>query len=168
MTSLFRLFFIVLVTVSCGCSLLLKEPKVSLTRTSVIGVDMAGADIECALSIDNPNSFDLTLKGYSYDLRVMSLPLAAGGLQESLPIPAGKQTDMRLPIRVKYADLMAILKRRPDPDHIPYQLRATLIVGTPLGEMDIPVDRKDTFAVPETYRPNHLLNRLLGIVSLPR
>lgn len=162
------LFCMLLFLLLCGCSLLLEEPKVSLTRTSVIGVDTTGADIECALSITNPNSFDLTLQGYTYDLRVMSLPLAAGGLQEQLPIPAGKQTDMRLPIRVKYADLLEILKRRPDPDRIPYRLRASLMLGTPLGEMVIPVDRSDTFTVPETYRPSHLLNQLLGIVALPR
>jgi LEA14-like dessication related protein len=159
---------ILLLLFLCGCSLLLEEPKVSLTRTSLVGVDTAGADIECALAISNPNSFDLTLRGYTYDLRVMSLPLAAGGLQEPLAIPAGKQTDMRLPIRVKYADLLEILKRLPDPDRIPYQLRASLMLSTPLGDMVIPVDRNSTFAVPETYRPGHVLNRLLDIVSPSR
>lgn len=152
----------------CGCSLLLEEPRVSLTRTSIVGVDTAGADIECGLAITNPNSFDLTLRGYTYDLRVMSLPLAAGGFQEPLPIPAGKETDMRLPIRVRYADLLEIVKRRPDPDRIPYRIQASLLVTTPLGEMVIPVDMSDTFSMPEKYRPSHYLNRLMGIVSLPR
>ncbi|ABK98787.1 LEA type 2 family protein [Pelobacter propionicus] len=152
----------------CGCSLLLKEPDVSLTRTSIIGMDTAGADIECALAISNPNSYDLTLQGYSYDLRVMSLPLAAGRLHQPLTLPAGAKTDMRLPIRVKYADLFEIIKRRPDLDRIPYRIQASLLVTTPLGKMDIPVDMSKTFSVPEKYRPNHYLNQLMGIVSLPR
>lgn len=152
----------------CGCSLMMEEPMVSLTRTRVIGVDTSGADIECGLAITNPNSFDLTLRGYTYDLRVMSLPLAAGGLQEPLPIPAGSQTDMRLPLRIRYADLLEILKRLPDPDRIPYRLRASLMLATPLGELVIPVDRNDTFSIPETYRPSQILNRLLDIVPHPR
>lgn len=165
---LIRLFTILLVTVTCGCSLLVSEPRVTVTQTNLIGVDTSGADIECALAISNPNSYDLTLKGYTYDLRIMTLPLASGGRQEPLPLPAGRQTDMRLPVRIKYADLLEILKRRPDPERIPYRIQAQLLLDTPLGDMPIPVNIDDTFKIPERYRPDHYLRQLLGIVAAPR
>jgi len=151
-----------------GCSLLLKEPEVTLSGITLLGVDTAGADLECALAVSNPNSYDLTLKGYSYDLHVMSLPLASGGRNQPLTLPAGARTDMRLPFRVRYTDLLEILKRRPDFNQVPYRLQARLQVGTPLGEMGVPLDMSDTFNVPEQYRPSHYLNRLMGIVSRPR
>ncbi|NVN92282.1 MAG: LEA type 2 family protein [Desulfuromonadales bacterium] len=152
----------------CGCSLLVKEPQVTVTQTSIIGLDTAGADIECALAISNPNSFDLTLLGYTYDLRVMTLPLASGGIQEPLAIPAGKLTDMRLPIRLKYGDLLEILKRHPDPDQVPYRIQARLHLSTPLGNVCIPVDRSETFKIPEKYQPGYYLKQLLGAISSPR
>jgi LEA14-like dessication related protein len=168
MFSFTRFVVLLHILLICGCSLLVKEPQVTVTRTSIIGLDTAGADIECALAISNPNSYDLTLLGYTYDLRIMTLPLASGGLQEQITIRADKQTDIRLPIRIKYSDLLEILKRRPDPDRVPYQIQARLQIATPLGNMLIPVDISNTFKVPENYQPGYYLNKLLGIVSSPR
>jgi len=163
-----RLVVLLQLLLICGCSLLVKEPQVTVTRTNIIGLDTAGADIECTLAVSNPNSYDLTLLGYTYDLRIMTLPLASGGLQEPTTIPADRQTDIRLPVRIKYSDLLEILKRRPDPDRIPYQIQARLQIGTPLGEMLIPVNVSNTFKIPESYQPAYLLNKLLNIVTSPR
>ena len=148
----------------CGCSFFIKEPQVTVTRANIIGLDTSGADIECALVIFNPNSFDLTLRGYTYDLRIMSLPLSSGGLQEALSIPAGKETDMRLPFRIKYVDLLEIIKRRPDPDRVPYRIQANLQLATPLGSMLIPIDKSDVLKIPENYRPERYLKSLLNLL----
>jgi len=107
---------------AAGCASLIQAPQVTLKRTNLIGMDTSGADLEFFLGISNPNSFDLSLLGYTYDLRVMTLPLAASGLQSTLPIPAERETDMRLPVRVKFGDLLEILKRRPDPAKVPYHI----------------------------------------------
>lgn len=166
-----RLFFrctvMLLILMSCGCSFLVKEPRVTVTRTRITGLDMAGVNIECSLAISNPNSYDLTLMGYSYDLHIMSLPLASGDRQEPLEITAGKQTEMKIPIRIKYDDLVTILKRKPDLDHVPYRLKARLQLATSLGGMLIPIDISDTIRVPEKYRPEHHLKQLLGAFSSP-
>lgn len=150
---------------TAGCASLIQEPQVALKRTNIIGLDTAGADLEFYLGITNPNSFDLSLLGYTYDLRVMTLPLAASGLQETIPIPAGRETDMRLPVRVTFGDLLEILKRRPDPDKIPYQIKARLHLKSPLGEMVIPVERDGSFALPEKYRPSFYLDRFRDVFS---
>lgn len=168
MPPLIRLLVILLVTATCGCSLLVSEPRVTVTQLNLIGLDTAGADVECALAISNPNPYDLTLKGYTYDLHVMTLPLASGGRQEPLPIPAGKETDMPLPIRIRYGDLLEILKRRPDPERVPYHIQAHLLLGTPLGDMTVPVTIDDSFRIPERYRPSHYLQQLLDMVAKPR
>jgi len=98
----------------------------------------------------------------------MTLPLASGALQEPLAMLAGKQTDIRLPIRIKYSNLLEILKRRPDPNRVPYRIQAQLRIATPLGNMLIPVDISNTFKIPERYQPEYYMNKLLGIVSSPR
>ena len=150
---------------AAGCASLIQAPQVTLKRTSLIGLDTSGADLEFFLGISNPNSFDLSLLGYTYDLRVMTLPLAASGLQSTLPIPAERETDMRLPVRVKFGDLLEILKRRPDPAKVPYQISARLHLKSPLGEIVVPVEMDGSFALPETYRPSFYLDRFRDIFS---
>jgi LEA14-like dessication related protein len=142
-----------------GCAAFVQKPQLSLKSTTIAGLDSAGADIEFYLGVTNPNSFDVTLLGYTYQLKVMSLPLAAGGLQESLLLAAGQETEMRLPIRVSFAELREILKLKPDPKRIPYTLNAQLQAKTFLGELAVPFKSDSTFSLPEQYRPAYYLDR---------
>jgi len=151
--------FLLIVMLS-GCASLVQAPRVTLKETSMIGLDTSGIDIEFLLAITNPNSFDLSLLGYTFDLQVLALPLSTGGMQETILFPAGKETGMRLPVRLKFADLLKIIKRSPDPDKIPYQLNTVLHLKTPLGEMVVPVEKSSLLALPEQYRPAAFTNRL--------
>jgi LEA14-like dessication related protein len=160
MRRIFHCLLPVMLLLISGCASLVQEPRVAIKQTNIVGLDTAGADLEFYLGITNPNSFDLSLLGYTYDLQVLTLPLAAGGSQEALPIPAGRETDMRLPVRIKYGNLLEILKRRPDPDRIPYRMNARLHIKTSLGEMVIPIEKNSFFALPEKYRPSHYLDLL--------
>ncbi|QEM67810.1 LEA type 2 family protein [Geobacter sp. FeAm09] len=148
-----------------ACAALVTPPQVALKHTNLVALDTAGFDVECHLGVTNPNSFDISLRGYSYDLQVMALPLAAGGLQQTVVFPAGRETDLRLPVRIRYHDLIEILKRLPAPDRIPYRLDARLHLDTPLGEMVIPVTSDDTLSLPEAYRPGTYLNRIGDILK---
>ena len=55
---------------------------------------------------------------------------------------------MRLPVRLKFTDLLEIIKRADDPDKIPYQLNTTLHLRTPLGEMSVPVEKSAVLSIP--------------------
>lgn len=154
-----RLLLIIIVMLDCGCAYLVSDPRIEIRQTNLIGIDTSGADLELYLSVTNPNRFDLSLLGYTYDIRVMTLPLASGGLQQSVLFRAGSETDMRLPLRIKYADLVALLKRRPDPDRIPFDINARLQVRTFAGDMTIPVEKSSVFSVPQQYRPAFYLER---------
>jgi LEA14-like dessication related protein len=151
---------LLLIVMFSGCSSLVQAPRVTLKETSLVGLDTSGIDIEFLLNITNPNSFDLSLLGYTFDLQVLALPLSTGGKQETILFPAGKETGMRLPVRLKFTDLLKIINRSPDPDKIPYQLNAMLQLKTPLGEMAVPVEKSSLLAIPEQYRPAAFTNRL--------
>jgi LEA14-like dessication related protein len=143
-----------------GCASFIHEPRIAIKGTSLIGLDSSGIDVEFYLGITNPNTFDLSLLGYTYDLRVMTLPLSTGGTQVAVSFPAGKETDMRLPVHLTFTSLLEILKRQPDPDKLPYHMNARLYVKHPLGEMVIPVEKNDTLKIPERYRPAAAIDRL--------
>ena len=144
-----------------GCASLVQRPLLTVQSTNVVSIDTAGFDIELLISVENPNIFDVSLLGYTYDLQVMSVPFSSGGHQKGFLFPAGQQVDVRLPFRVNHSDLLGILKRRPDLDRIPYSVDARLDVATPLGELLIPLKKSDTVSVPAAYRPGAYLKRIL-------
>jgi LEA14-like dessication related protein len=160
---------LILIVLTCaGCSVLVQEPRISVSSTSITGIDTSGIELEFSLAVENPNPFDLALQGYTFDLQVMSLPFSHGGNPFKFVFPAGKQSQMQLPMRVSYGDLIEIIKRRPDLDKIPYQMDARLNIETPAGELILPVKKSDLISVPESYRPGTYLKRLLQpLLELP-
>ncbi|QWV98343.1 LEA type 2 family protein [Geomonas nitrogeniifigens] len=156
---------LLLVVLLSGCSKLVNAPLVTVQDLNVVSVDPTGAGMELYLSVQNTNSFDVKLQGYSYDIRIMALPLAKGGAREEINFPANEETDVRIPIRITYSDLLEIFKRRPDPDKIPYQLAAGLDLETPVGQMTIPVKKSGTYAIPKKYRPAAIFGKLADFLK---
>ena len=153
--------YVVFLLVLCitGCTGLLTSPEVIVDKVNIIGIDSKGLDLEFYLTITNPNPFVVTMNGYSYDVQVMTLPVAKGGSRDRVEFGANAATDMRLPVRVHYGDMVEILKRRPDPDRIPYRLKAGLELDSSMGEILVPFEKNATFSVPPEYRPSGLLKR---------
>lgn len=148
-----------------ACSLFVTEPTVKMKDVNIVGLGADGVDLEFYLAVTNTNSFDLKLKGYTYDLQVMALPLTKGGMREPVEFPAETTTDVRLPLRIAYRDLWEILKRRPDPDKVPYRLLGGLEVDTPLGTSMVPVTSSGNFSIPERYRPSGILQGVNDLVN---
>lgn len=151
-----------------GCTSLVNKPVVTVKDVSVVSLDGSGATMELYLKVKNTNSYDIKLQGYSYDLKVMALPLAKGGAREEISFPSEEETDLRIPIKITYSDLFELLKRRPDLDNIPYRLSAGLDLDTPLGQMTVPINRTGTYAFPKEYRPGAIINKMTDFLQVPR
>jgi LEA14-like dessication related protein len=146
-----------------GCTLFVEKPEVAVKSVNLAGLDQNGIELDFLLSVTNNNSYRLRLSGYSFNLLVSTLPLAHGENPELIEFAGNATTDVKLPIRVGSNDLLEILKHRPDPDHIPYELKAGFNMETPLGNIFLPVDKTGTFSVPQKYRPDHFLKKLKDI-----
>jgi LEA14-like dessication related protein len=162
LTGLLRRYIVVLalVTIS-GCASLVKPPHVTVLSSNVVSVDTAGFDIELLIGVDNPNLFDVSLLGYTYELQVMSVPMSGGGPLQGVFFPSGQVVDVRLPFRIHHTDLLGVIKRRPDFDRIPYSVDAKLNLATPFGEIVIPVKKSGIVSVPIDYRPGTFFKRML-------
>ncbi|MBJ6750416.1 LEA type 2 family protein [Geomonas anaerohicana] len=156
---------LLVVVLLSGCSKLVSAPQVTVQDLSVVSVDPTGAGMELYLRVLNTNSFDVKLQGYSYDIKIMALPLAKGGAREEINFPAHEETDVRIPVRITYADLLEILKRKPDPDRIPYQVAAGLDLETPVGQMTVPVKKNGTYAIPKKYRPAAIFGKIADFLK---
>jgi LEA14-like dessication related protein len=153
MKSLVLLGFLVVT----GCSLFVTKPEIAVKDLQLAGVDRDGIEMDFLLTVTNPNSYSLKLTGYRYNLLVSALPLAKGENHEVVEFQGNAVTSVRLPVRISFHDLLEILKRRPDPEHISYQLTAGFDLDTPVGAIGIPVDKSGTFAIPKKYRSNLFL-----------
>lgn len=156
------MFFVI--TLLSGCSLI-NKPDVNFQHIILTSADRSGVDLEVALQVTNPNSFDLRLQSYSYNLQIAELPFSSGGNQTTITFPSRETTVVRLPLHVHYAHLIELLKRQPDKAGIPYSISASLNIESPLGNRTIPVHHQGTFSIPEAYRPGHILKRLQDLFS---
>jgi len=143
-----------------GCSLLVTKPEIAVKSVNIAGVNRDGVIMDFLLAVTNPNSYSLKMTGYNYNLFVSALPLAKGENREVVEFNGNTTTDVRLPVRITFHDLLEILKQRPDLEHIPYRLIVGLDLHTPFGAIAIPVDKSGTFAVPQKYRPDRFQKKL--------
>ena len=163
-----RLRHITLLTLSLlltGCSLFIHDPEVTVREVNLTNLDSGGVTIEFQLAVRNPNSYDVKLRGYSYDLNVSAIPVAEGGAREPLNFPGNTVTDVRIPVRIGYDSLAELLKRRPDPDNVPYRLSAGFDLETPFSTVSVPVEKNGTFAIPKQYRPDYYLRKLSDFIN---
>lgn len=157
---------LVLFVFTGGCTAFFKDPKVTVKDLSVVSLDGGGATMELYLTVENPNRFDIKLLGYNYDLRVIALPAAKGAGRQEITFSAKDSTDVRIPVKVAFSDLWEILKRRPDPAGVPYQLKAGLELDTPAGMLTVPVEKKGTYVVPEKFRPSSLFGTMTDLLHM--
>lgn len=137
-----------------GCSLFMAKPEVAVKSVTLAGLDRKGVQLDFLLAVTNPNSYKLNLTGYSYDLLVSAMPLAQGECHDAIELAGNAATDVRLPVKVSFRDLLQVIRKSPDPDEIPYWLKAAMDLQTPLGHLAIPVDKQGTFSVPSQYQPS--------------
>ncbi len=154
-----RLFLIIFILLS-GCSLLMTKPEVAVKSVSLTGVDRKGVEMDFIISVKNPNSYSLNLTRYHYDLLVSSILMSSGESHDEMEFAGNAVTDVRMPLRVEFQDVMKIVKATPDLDQIPYQLKAGLNMRTPLGPFMFPIDMHGNFALPRKFFLDRLLKQL--------
>lgn len=159
------LFPFLLLICTASCSTIFEKPSVGLKDVHLASLDSDGVSIDFLLAVTNPNPFDLPLTGYTYDVRLMALPLARGKSQNPVTFYGKSSTEMLIPVRIAYSDVLEILKRKPGLKEIPYQLNADLDLDTPVGTVKVPVRKDGVVSVPETYRPGNLLRKLDGLLK---
>lgn len=147
------------ILVLTACATTVQRPTVKLKDVRFADLDSKGASLNFLLTVNNPNTFDLPLQGYTYAVQVMDAPLAIGESKDGMNFPAGNGTDMLIPVRVSFNDVLEIIKRSPGLRDIPYRLKANLIMGTPIGSITVPVSKNGAVAIPKQYQPANLLQK---------
>jgi LEA14-like dessication related protein len=143
-----------------GCSVFMAKPEVTLKNVKLVGLSSRDMELDFYFSVKNPNSIDLRLEDYSYDVNILSLPLAKGNATTSYVFYSNSSTDFLIPVKIPYDNLMEILKRDPNPDAIPYQIHAELSIGPGIGGMTVPLNKSGTFAIPGEIYPSWIKKKI--------
>jgi LEA14-like dessication related protein len=148
-----------------ACSMAVEKPTVKIKDVRFAGVDAKGVSLDFLLDVTNPNSFDLPLHGYTYDLSLMAVPFVRGESKESQTLYGKASTDMLIPVRISYADVLKIIRRNPGLKELPYQLNADLSLGTLFGNIAVPVRTGGTVTIPKQYQSGSLLRQFGDLLN---
>lgn len=91
-----------------GCSSMPKNvqaPEVAVQSLDVDKATLTDATVLVKLAIRNPNSFGLKMDSIKYGLELNGKPFASGALNDSAGIAANGESEIVVPMRIKYWDL---------------------------------------------------------------
>ena len=148
-----------------GCSLFVSKPGIVIKGLNFVKLDRDGVEMELMLAVTNPNSFNLRVTGYKYNVVVSDLSLLSEEKHESIEFKGNATTEISLPVKITFHDLLEIVKRIPDPEHVPYRFTAEFDLGTPFGGYTVPVTKNGSFALPRKYRPGQIFKQLNGLFN---
>jgi LEA14-like dessication related protein len=117
-----------------GCAVFVAKPEVTLKNVKLAGLDSRDMELDFYFSVKNPNSFDLKLEDYSYDVKILSLPLANGSSKTSFDFYANSTNDLLIPVKI----------------------HAELTIGRGIGSMTVPVTKSGVFAMPAKLYPSNI------------
>jgi LEA14-like dessication related protein len=125
-----------------------EEPRVTFRSATLDALDLEGATVAFEWSVENPNSFGLDLASIAYRLDLEGRQAVAGDLPGGLRLPARGAAPLRVPVRVRFADVPGLARLASGKDEVGYRLSGTVGVRTPLGVLDVPVAHEGRLPVP--------------------
>ena len=112
-----------------------QDPEVRLVKVDVIKAKLLEQQFSLRFRVDNPNDFELPIRGLSYDVQLNGIPLTAGESSEWLNVPANGRREFEVPVRTNlWRHLKGVVKALEDPDKpISYRLSGKVKTGVLFG-----------------------------------
>lgn len=112
-----------------------QDPEVRLVKVDVIKAKLLEQQFSLRFRIDNPNDFELPMRGLSYDIELNGVPLAEGESSEWLNVPAHGHSNFEVPVRTNlWRHLKGVVKALEDPNRpIRYRLSGEVKTGLLFG-----------------------------------
>jgi LEA14-like dessication related protein len=126
----YTLYLIFSVFVGCsGLKSLVEAPKVDLSQVRISNLSGSYADLEIMLEVFNPNKIDFDVKNLNYALDINSKTFTSGTMKEKVLVKGLEKTQVRLPIRVAYKDIVSSMLMLLKKDGLPYKVKGSAEIG---------------------------------------
>jgi len=132
-----------------GTACALQKPTVAYKSASLAEVTLSGATLNVVTTVNNPNSFGISLADVDYRLSIEGHPVAAGRPPEGLQIAPGGATDVTLPATFRFVDLGQAATEVLSKGTAAYRAEGTVGVSTPVGVLRFPLSHEGTVPLPE-------------------
>lgn len=120
-----------------------QPPAIIPEKVTITSIGSGGIGVLLELGLQNPNSIDLA--GRSVTAKVVldgQHDLGSITVPNGIKLPAGKQTDLSLPLSLPWKDLTALLTLAAASRDIPYDIDGTITVGSDTFHADLPFHLK--------------------------
>jgi hypothetical protein len=116
-----------------------KPPTITPEKATITSIGPGGIGVLLELGLDNPNSVELAGRSVTakvvldgkYDLGTVTAP-------NGIKLPAGKRTDLTMPMSLPWKDLTSLLALAGQSRNVPYEVDGTLTVGGDTLHADVP------------------------------
>lgn len=128
-----------LLAATAGCSSWFRsdfqDPQLHLLRVDVIKAKLHEQRFALHFRVENPNAFELPVRGLKYTVHLNGLPLATGESSTWINVPAHGQREFEVPVRTNlWRHLKGLVKSLETPEQpIRYGLYGDLKTGVLFG-----------------------------------
>ena len=138
-----RIAMMAVLAVTAGCAALGKQsfakPSVALRDVRLVGLGVAGGELEVVLAVANPNHYRIDANKITYHVFVSdSVPVANGTLDNRATVQADDSTIVKLPLSFTYAGLGAARREIMNSGVLNYKVTGDLVVGSVVGNFTVP------------------------------
>jgi LEA14-like dessication related protein len=134
---------------SCaGLGRIFEKPKVHILSYDVTHVSLESADLVFAVSVENPNALSFVLDTVGYRLWVNGEQLLDGRSDLQAAIAARSASEVRFPVRLRFSDVLRVLRAVKEERHAGYELEADFRFDVPVvGHLQVPVRKQGDFSL---------------------
>lgn len=138
-----------LTLVLAGCALFYRDPTVTIADVRVLSLGFNGGTAEVILEVENPNRFDLEVRGFEYRLEVRDGPerwteLAEGASEERVRLQKRSTDEVALTIPFRFQGVGSALRSWLSTGEIGYRMQGTVRARGPTGEVSLPFRSQGT------------------------
>jgi LEA14-like dessication related protein len=125
-----------------------EKPRVRVLGADVTDVSLTSADLVFDVAVENPNRFAFVLDTVDYRLQVNGEPFLDGQSDLHAEVAARGTTEVRLPVKLRFTDVLRVLHAVEGEKRAGYDLEAKLWFQAPLvGRRSVPVRKRGDFSL---------------------
>jgi len=142
----------------------MQKPQVLVQSVELTGWSFSSIDLLFNFEIQNPNSFEINLDGWDYQLKINTQTFIQGQGKQKIQIAAEKTTHIQLPLTIKLIELYQAFRHLVAADSVNYTLECGFLFRIPLfGRIRIPTKQSGSFPmlkIPSIQMGSFKLKRL--------
>ena len=135
------LAFVVLVFLPSCMSWFLEQPTFALKEVAVTRLSLTGVHFLFGIEVQNPNSFDLTLRALEYNIYFQDREVGGGRLDKEVLVAKASATLVRVPLQADFKSLGDPLGMVLSGQDLKYRIEGAAIMKGSLGTATIPFSR---------------------------